>query len=246
MSVFNSISSVIPAPVQLHTPCYPFQWYSASYIHTSNLYLLCAMSSLFPVATTSSASSSRSPLFSIRPRSRLPSDRGLATNLQVATATAALVWLIWRFRHEWWEVRDLARSQRRRQNGRSGSKLDLFRVYYEAFASFDWAITTDSTASIISSDSLSSRTTVVTPSFALSSVCLAYAPTVADFPWVSYLLISKGILLITSVTTTATTVNLGGCIHDDGDSFCFSDDDWTPRIQTTSRIIRPPYIYRDM
>jgi len=166
--------------------------------------------------------------------------------LQVATATAALVWLIWRFRHEWWEVRDLARSQRRRQNGRSGSKLDLFRVYYEAFASFDWAITTDSTALIISSDSLSSRTTVVTPSFALSSVCLAYAPTVADFPWVSYLLISKGILLITSVTTTATTVNLGGCIHDDGDSFCFSDDDWTPRIQTTSRIIRPPYTYRDM
>jgi len=34
----------------------------------------------------------------------------------------------------------------------------------------------------ISSDSLSSRTTVVTPSFALSSVCLAYAPTVTDFP----------------------------------------------------------------
>ena len=25
MSVFNSISSVIPATVQLHTPCYPFQ-----------------------------------------------------------------------------------------------------------------------------------------------------------------------------------------------------------------------------
>lgn len=186
----------------------------------------------------------------------LPSDRefvGLRQcdqrRLQVATATAALV------EFDWFDVSVTSGERCAIWHDRSGaaevgrSKRAWFvSRLLRAFASFGWAITTDSTASIISSDSLSSRATVVTPSFALSSVCLAYAPTVADFPWVSYLLISKGILLITSVTTTATTVNLGGCIHDDdGGSFCFSDDDRTPRIWTAiSRVVRPPFIHRDV
>lgn len=138
----------------------------------------------------------RPSIATLPPRSSPPTPPSDHELVSLATAVA----LVWRFRH------DRASGRRAIAATVASGKRSRFVFARNARALALSATTAGPAAtSTVPLDSLPSRATVVTPSFALSSVCLAYAPTVADFPWVSYLLISNGMLF----TRTMTTANLG-------------------------------------
>lgn len=124
-----------------------------------------------------------------------------------ATAVAALVWHFRQDRASGWERERcaIAASDPRvcfASSVRARARLRAFGEHGRPTAHVDDSLGHPS----LTSDGRH------TPSFALSSVCLAYAPTVADFPWVSYLLISKGNTLSLSISRVTTAAISGGCI----------------------------------